>query len=778
MSHTLAALEFDRILGLVAHFARSQRGKTQLLERPPRPDAEAGVRAFRLAADTATFVASQGTLTFDGLDDVELLEDGESLDAVQIARLVGLVRRIVSVRSQLAVTELGPELAARRDRLPLLDGLLAACDVCLGPTGEVLDSASAALARARASRERGRQRIVAALEDVRRRHRQLAAPFTVRRERYCLPVPAGERHAVKGLVLDSSGSGATLFVEPLEVVDLNNELAEATATVREEEERILRDLTVRLGRHRDDLLAAADLLAELDAFQARLLFGRAAGGTLLEPGGGDRLRLVGARHPLLDPRLAGLRQEALGEAGSTRQIVPLDLDYPEATRLLLLSGPNAGGKTVALKTIGLTVLMAQAGIPVLAEAGSVLPPLRRVWCHIGDEQNLLTDLSTFTGAMHATASLLRDADSETLVLYDELGSGTDPEEGAALAAALLEDLAARGCWTVATAHLVTVAAHLEEVQGAANAAMGFDESTGTPTYELIVGLPGRSRGLAIAAGCSVSASVLERARSIVSRGFLSIDAYLERLQAERERLAAQRERLAARERAAAQAEAASVAEARRLRDEADAVRSALAAQRDDLRQRARQQLDAALAEIERLKAAGELPGKRRMATIRHRALDLGDDQAPPAPPTGDLGVGDTVRLRGSRAVARVAAVEGDRVQLATGGGRMWVEAAACEVVHGRGDGDGPAVTVAGPETAARELKLIGLTQDEAMEELDRFVDRALLAGVRQVRIVHGHGAGTLRRLVREYLRAHPAVASFSHPPQARGGTGATEAELE
>ena len=214
------------------------------------------------------------------------------------------------------------------------------------------------------------------------------------------------------------------------------------------------------------------------------------------------------------PALAPLREEVLGEAGNTRPVVPLDLEFPEDARLVLLSGPNAGGKTVALKTVGLAALMAQSGIPVLADPTSALPPFDRVWCHLGDEQNLFSDLSTFTGAMHATTTLLADADADTLVLYDELGSGTDPEEGAALAAALLEELARRGCWTLATAHLITVAAHLEQRAGLGRTPRwGTTKRSGRPTYRLHLGAPGRSRGLAIASSCGVPATLLERARA-------------------------------------------------------------------------------------------------------------------------------------------------------------------------------------------------------------------------------------------------------------------------
>ncbi len=725
-------------------------------------------------------LASTGTLSFAGLDAASLLDGGVATptDGGDLARLVSLVRRVVEVRAVLAATEAGPELGRILSELPQFDALLAFCELRLGPTGDVLDSASAELAQARAARERHRGAIVAAMEQLRRRHRNLSAPFTVRRERYCLPVPSGDRGALEGLVLDVSASGATIFLEPLAVVELNNALAEASARARAEEERVLAELAAAFHRNRDDLLRAAGWLAELDARQARVLFGQVCGGVLLQPGTGTSLRLVGARHPLLDPSLAALRKETLGEAGSTRPIVPLDITFPQGATLVLLSGPNAGGKTVALKTVGLVALMAQGGIPVLVEEGSALPTFNRVWCHVGDEQNLLSDLSTFTGAMRATTSLLEQADADTLVLYDELGSGTDPEEGAALAAALVEELARRRCWTLATAHLITVAAHLEGVPGAVNAAMGYDEATGRPTYTLHLGVPGRSRGLAIAGSCGVPYTLLDRARALLSRAFLAIDGYLATLQEEHERLGRERDRLVAGQREAEEARRHADEERQALSLERERVRRSLGEERDALRRRAKEQLAAALAELEQARARGEFPGKKRLATVRRTALELATQEDTPVA-VEPFGVGGNVRLRGTSSVGEVVRVLGDRVELHVGDKRVWVERSACEPVTP------PPLSVRGRveiassgEGQPSELKLIGRTQDEAREELQRFLDRAALSGVAHIRVVHGHGTGALRRVVREVLASHPAVAHFSHPPQYRGGTGVTEAELQ
>jgi DNA mismatch repair protein MutS2 len=774
MRAVTAALEFDRVLTLVASFARSHQGRQTVLATLPAFQQREGSRAFALACEVQQLVGEHGTLSFAGIDAAtELARSDPDLPA-----LIAMVRRIVEVKASLGeALGLGPHLVTIRAELPALAPFLAYCEQRIGEDGGVLDSASPVLAQARAARERHRAAIVSALEQLARRHPEVSGPFTLRRDRYCLPVPSGDRGRVPGLLLDVSGSGATVFVEPFAVVELNNALAEASARAREEEERILQEVIAAFTRRRSELEGAVDHLAELDAFQARVLYGQAIGGVLLPPGDAAELRLEGVRHPLLDPSLAPLRRQALGEEGNLRPVVPLHLAPPPEVRVVLLSGPNAGGKTVALKTVGLTVLMAQTGIPVLAEAGTRLPPFHRVWCHVGDEQSLLSDLSTFTATMHATTWLLADADEGTLVLYDELGSGTDPEEGAALAAALLEELVRRRCWTLATAHLTTVAAHLEGVDGAVNAAMGFDEASGSPTYRLHLGVPGRSRGLEIASRCGVPASILARARELLSRAFLAIETYLQRLQQERGRLEREREALA-RDRSEARKAA------QRSEEEREALISLQARQRERLeeelarlRERARRNLDGALSELRLARERGEFPGKKRQAAIRHAALDLAppeeEGQAGAPPP-----VGAWVRLRGGTTMGGVSRVVGDRVELSVDGKRVWVELSACELVPGPPPAKRVETAVSAEGEPAPELKLIGLTQEEAREELERFLDRALLAGTRSVRVVHGHGSGALRRVVSEVLAHHPGVARHSHPPQARGGTGVTEAELE
>ena len=348
------------------------------------------------------------------------------------------------------------------EELPDTTALVAVVSPLLGRDGRIPDDASPELARLRRASGRRRQDLLQVLAGVRRAHGDAVtdAPPTLRRDRYCLPVRSGARSDIPGLLLDTSSSGATAFIEPFEAVELNNALAETAAKERHELQRILRVIGDAFAGAADELADAVATLGRLDGAQAAVLFGKAAGGRIVFPEAGAELRLEGARHPLLDDRLRDLRLEVLGDAERLRiqrPVVPLDFALPADVRTLVISGPNAGGKTVVLKTIGLMVLMCYHGIPIPVDAGTTIPEIDDLWCHVGDEQDVTADLSTFSGAMAATARLLDGAAESTLVLYDELGAGTDPLEGAALGCALLETLTRRGSLTVATTHLASIA---------------------------------------------------------------------------------------------------------------------------------------------------------------------------------------------------------------------------------------------------------------------------------------------------------------------------------
>lgn len=774
MHQALAALEWQQVLQLVASFARTGAGRDLVLNTAPAFGPGA-FRAYGLARDMAQLLARFGTLPLSSLEGLSLLRAPEGgWSPQELLELVALVRTVEEVRQAVLASSPGPFLGELVAELPNLSGFLAWCQARLDEEGHILDAASPALAQARRNRERLRQALQQELDSLARQMPFASGPFTLRRDRYCFPIPATERGKVQGLVLDASGSGATLFVEPFSLVELNNALAQAQAQIREEEERILGELRAAFLARRQQLLAAGQVLATLDAFQARVLFGRHAQARLLPPGEGEVFRVVEARHPLLDHELAPLREKVLGEAGNRQPVVPTTLEFPPEVRVVLISGPNAGGKTVALKTIGLLVLMVAAGIPVLAEEGTKLPEVSGVFCHIGDEQNVLAELSTFQAAMTATASLLGRTDPSPLVLYDELGSGTDPEEGQALGAALLEELASRRWWTLATSHLLGLAVHVENLPGAANAAMGFDEQSRRPTYRLTLGNPGRSRGLALARACGLPETLLRRAEALLSGAYVSLDRYLAKLQAEIENLQQAQRRLAVQELELKQAQKELQAQAQALAEEKQRLRQSLQGELSKLRQHAQEQWQKVMAELEAAKREGQLPGRRKLAALRSQALALSLPETTETSQEEAWEPGTAVEVQGFPGEGRVLRVLGPRLEVAIAGKRVWVESSSCRPVS-----PSKAQTQLTVEAApgGQELSLLGLDREEARARLEKFLDAAFLAGARQVRIVHGHGSGTLRRMVWEVLKGHPAVVSYAHPPQYRGGTGVTEVEL-
>ena len=785
MTRPLAVeLEFDKVLDLVAAHARTRVGRFVVSRTPSyRRPAEAHEHA-RLTLEIGRLLETEGPLPFSGLDESEALLDPALPPPREIPELLALAALAAGLgelhrRLAAAPVEL-IRLRAFGDAVPDSAALAVWSLRRLGPDGQVPDDASPELARLRRQLVRVRLELAGELEALRRRHPEAVtdAPPTLRRDRYCLPVRAAARSQLPGLVLASSGSGATVFVEPFDVVERNNVLADTAAREAEEVARIVAEVAAALAAARPDLRRGHATAATLDAAQARTRFGRTVEGRVVLPDGDD-LVLRGARHPLLDERLAALRAEgAGGQAGPRpRQVVPLDLRLPAGVRTLVISGPNAGGKTVALKTVGLMVLMASHGIPLPVDEGTVIPALDRVWCHIGDEQNVAADLSTFSAAMAATAELLDTADAASLALYDELGAATDPLEGAALGCGLIEELTRRQALTIATTHLAAIAMTADAAEGMENGAMEYDEAAGRPTFALRIGRPGRSHALEIAERMGLPAGLLERARALLGGEHLELDRWLKRLQQlettlEDERTAVARERTQV-----ADHGRRIEAERRHLERELQSVPIRIAEERERLKRRAKSQLDAALVRLDEAVRTAEALGKRQRQRLRDEALDL--DEATPGPAVaGSLAPGDPVRIEGLGGAGELVELRGARALVRLAGKRLWVSADALARAAGIDPVPAaPVISVAAEDPGSRELMLLGLDAEAARERLDLFLDRALAAGRRNVRVVHGHGSGTLRRMVREVCRSHPGVHGFRHPPQHLGGTGVTEVEL-
>ncbi|MCG6947845.1 MAG: Smr/MutS family protein [Acidobacteria bacterium] len=788
MSRSLAVeLEFDKVLELVAAHARTRVGRVVIRDLAVLAgDSTERVRNAHLTQAVAHLIEDDGVLSMSGVDEAEpwLEEDAPPpSEPRDLVALLALARRIAAIRRRLLSSE-SDEFGPILDRLADTKELVDMVAPMLGRDGTVADDASPELARLRREITRARSDVLAELEAIRRSNRDVVtdAPPTMRRDRYCLPVRSSARAQLDGLLLDVSSRGATSFVEPFGVVELNNRLAAAIAGEGREIQRILHEINRLFTDAGDDLVHAIGVLAELDAVQAKVLFGRAAEGRVVVPGGAGDLMLLAARHPLLDERLHALRVEVFGDAerrDPEHRVVPLDFKMPEGINALVISGPNAGGKTVVLKTIGLMVLMSFSGIPVPADEGTTVPAFDRIWCHIGDEQDVGADLSTFSAAMAATAQLLEYADDKTLVLFDELGAGTDPLEGAALGCALLDELNRHGVMTVVTTHLAAIALYASSADGMDNAAMEFDEDSELPTYTLSIGRPGRSRALEIASRMGVSEDVLERARELLGGEHLELDRWLRRLEKLERELEFERARVLQRQHEAERARGEAERELERLEAERRELPDKLAAEREELRRRAKLKLDKAIARLKKATEEHEALGRRRLQKLRDEALrlELPNDEESAQPEDG-LDEGARVRLAiGGEGELRK--IRGSQAQVNVSGKKLWVPITDLEVVKSPSPKRQQArVEVVSADDVVREINLIGLDSESAREELERFLDQALTAGAPAVRVVHGHGAGILRSMVADVCRSHPAVRGYRHPPQHLGGSGATEVELE
>ena len=782
-----SALEFDKILLIVAARAQSGPGRRLLTaDCGLLPEAESA-RLARLTEAVGRLLDEDGRLSFAGLDDALPWLDPASplpIEPADLLLLLTLARRIAAVRSRLlaAADDSGP-LPELGRALPDTGELIRRVAPKLGRDGSVPDDASPELARLRRATTRLRTELLARLEEIRRSHADAVtdAPPTVRRDRYCVPVRASARGRLQGLLLDSSSTGATAFMEPFAVVELNNELAETTAREREEVHRILAEIAALFGAARGELAAAVDVLATLDAAQARALFGDLVDGRVVIPAAEAELVLIGARHPLLDERLLALRGEIFGGAerrDPSHRVVPLDFRLPAGCRTLVVSGPNAGGKTVTLKTIGVMALMAAHGIPLPADAGTTVPVFDSLWCHIGDEQDVAADLSSFSGAMAATRTLLDGCGDGALVLYDELGAGTDPLEGAALGLALLEELTRRGCLTVATTHLAAIALNTTEAEGMANAAMGYNEDRELPTYTLSLGRPGRSRAIEIARRTGIPEPILERAGELLGGDHLELDRWLRRLEEVERSLERDRLELDRRSGELDQLQREASCELERLGAERDRLARRADDELERLRRRAKDRLDEAMARLDRAIEESDRLGKRRREQLRADALPRAEPEPPGDEAAAVPAPGDAVRILGLGGSGVVEEVRGARALVRSGDMRLWVDVAQLEpTAPAVASTRRPTVRLETEASPGRELMLIGMDREAARESLERFLDQASAAGSRAVRIVHGHGTGALRRMVTEVCRSHPAVHSFAHPPQHLGGTGVTEVSL-
>ncbi len=790
---TELALELPALLQLVAHSAACDLGRQRI--RKLRPSA----RILELERRRGHYAEAHRLLGAGPLVPpcehpfrplLRAIEDGgRSLagrDLVEIARLLA-----ISSAAAGRIADADPELK----KLPALTlGLPSSTDLertlrrTFDPRGEIRENATPRLASLRARLRRVRNRTYQQLGSLVEEHREHLSEDTIplRSGRLVLVLQAGARGRLPGLLHGRSGSGKSFYVEPLEAVENNNQLQQIGDEEADEKRRILADLVKRLGEELPAIRARADFVAELDLHQAAVRFAEASGGRLADLGDRGELQLVAARHPLLDPSLADLRREALDHPGHSGTIVPLDLELNAEKRALVVTGPNAGGKTVALKTAGLLAVAHLCGLPVPAAEGSRLPFLGRVVATVGDDQDLLADRSTFSGRLLRLREAWQAAGPDALILLDELGSGTDPEEGAALATALLEGLVQRHCLVLVTTHLSQLAAAALSTGGAFCAAMQFDGDTGRPTYRLLPGPPGGSEALALARRLELPGEWLDRAEELLGSEHRDLRLLLAEVERSRQELAEKQRQVEV-----------ELGDVTKLRQRLAHENAALVEERNTLGKTFKQQLEAfqeathrrLQGEVERLRAELEGGRRRQLAAAATERLFAATPSFDVAEDTGgDIAVGGTVQHRRLGWQGKLEKLERGKAQVRVAGKSLRCAAAdltaAAEAPPSR-PRPKPRRPAAAPrrlsdisgDVAATELKLIGERVEPALDLLDRFLDRSLLAALPEVRIVHGHGSGRLRTAVRRHLRRHPAVAGQRAGRSHEGGDGATVASL-
>jgi DNA mismatch repair protein MutS2 len=781
MHSSLSSLEFPEVLQLIALEAKSDPGREALALRTPRRSFEECEELQGRLAEMVKYYHSEGLLPLAGLVDTSAVYQAESFTLAEAWTIVRAAKATQAVRESIMRNQDEyTRLRRLASDIPNLDAPLREVGHYFTKDGKLKEEASATLRSLRQRIHAKRASIQKSLNDLMTRHTDAVQEqiVTIRGERYCIPVRADRRGEVPGILHERSGSGASFFIEPIGVVEANNDLADLLIEEREEIVRITQQIARILFGAADDINAGVEIVGELDATQACALFYDAVDATRPFFTTERKLVLIEARHPLIDQRVADLRQSAFGER-TQHQVVPLTVSVGDGSQALVISGPNAGGKTVALKTAGLIVAMAMSGLPVPAAEGTTIPVVDEFHVLIGDDQNLLESLSTFSAYLFRLKSILERATSHSLVLLDELGSGTDPEEGSALAASVVEHLTRIGALLIVTTHLTALKSFATEDLRIVNASMEYDLASGQPTFRMIQGLPGRSRAIEAARRVGLPSAIIEAAQKRLGEDYGKLDQLVAELQrrldeARREGAELQRMREEAeREATSARAEATRLEEERkklagRYRDEADRVRDEIGSKLQfELKQ---------LREMDRKEREKVTPSaivQRVMSPIP--AAVLKDD-------AGKIETGQQVEHRKFKVVGKVVSIDGSRAVIAIGGKTMQVELSDLRATGQpvkQTQTKRPEVSGSGEEpTIGAELNLVGQRVDDALEESDKFIDRALLNGMQAVRLIHGFGTGTLRKALREHLRKHPGVKTFRPGEKNEGGDGATIAVLD
>ena len=806
-------LEFESLRDLLRAYASSPLGQSRAATLAPSTGGAWIETQQALTSEIREFRRVGGRFDFSALVEINPLVEksrivGAALETTEIRDVILVVDRAaewrqIALQPPAAMRSAWTHVATLSAAIADFTDFLRSFRNKIQPDGTLDDKASPELSRIRREIEKQRRSIQDSLRGYLRRLAEGGTVqdelITIRGERFVIPVKVEQKRRVQGVVHGASSSGQTVFIEPLETIEQNNELVRLFEEELAEIHRILLEMTERIGGQSEEILAAVEALAELELQFAKAHFAEdyncvevklCADSRLGGPATEGRLLLHNARHPLLERNLK--------LKGAT--VVPVTVELEGDRRQLIITGPNTGGKTVTLKTVGLLALMAQSGLPVPADRAE-LPVFDAVLADIGDYQSIEQNLSTFSAHVTNIDFISRTATRRSLVLLDELGSATDPEEGAALAVAIAGHFGRIGCMTVISTHHTSLKVYGANTPGVLNASVGFDETTLEPTYELKIGVPGASAGINIAQRLGLNPAIIESARSRLGTQARDVGQFLDKLHADLREAEHERLRLKTREQELEREQARLATEGRK--DQQAKVREMekkLETLLRDFEYHAREAVNA----VQDRAAAQKLSkdAERRIAKLRREfreqfdstvvAHSTGADQGDPhAQPqlVKHVSQGDTVKLKSTGRPAKVARkIDDHHFEVEMGALKMKIArddiaevlAAArpleTPVQAARARGISVSLEREGAAVPS-EINVIGQTVDDASRAVEKFVDRAFLAGLPRVRVVHGSGMGILRKALRQLLRQHPHVASVAEPPQNEGGGGATVVEL-
>jgi len=804
-------LEFDALRELLRAYASSPLGHAKIAELAPSTDSAWIVQQQEFTAEVREFRRVGGRFDFSALLDVtRLIEKARITDATLDSPEIRDVLLLVDRAAEWREIALHPPANMRTEwqriqtlsaAVPDFTEFLRYFRNKIEPDGTLEDRASPDLARIRREIEKQRRGIQESLRGYLRRLSEGGAVqdelITIRGERFVIPIKIEQKRRVQGVVHGASSSGQTVFVEPLETIEQNNELVRLLDEELAEIHRILLEMTRRIGEQADGILASAEVLGELELQFAKARFAEDYNCVGVHLSGDNQgsasvasLLLHNARHPLLERNL-----KLKGAA-----IVPVTIELEGNRRQLVITGPNTGGKTVTLKTIGLLALMAQSGIPVPADRAE-MPVFDAVLADIGDYQSIEQNLSTFSAHVTNIDFISRTATASSLVLLDELGSATDPEEGAALAVAIAGHFGRIGCMTVISTHHTSLKVYGANTSGVVNASVGFNEATLQPTYELKIGVPGASAGINIARRLGLNPAIIESARSRLGTQARDVGEFLDRLHASLREAESERLRLKAREQELEREKAHLATEGKKEQQtKTRELEKKLESVLRDFEYHAREAVNAVQEKAAAQKVSKE--AERRIAKLRREfreqfdstvvahasGADQGDPHAQPQV-VKQVSEGDTVKLKSTGRTATVLRkLDDSHFEVTMGAMKMKIardDIAAVLASPRPTDSPVKAARARGVsvslenegQNAASEINVIGYNVDDATREVEKFVDRAFLAGLARVRVVHGSGMGILRKALRQALQQHPHVESVAEPPQNEGGGGATVVEL-